>query len=114
MASPSLRNLAADGKEPPEAADVAYGAAVALGFCRIYGNCAVELENALPPLHALLSARELAFRLAQWTEAARRLDSSPSLEVEDHCIDALRNRMDALAACVAVDVHRQCLPAIRQ
>src|SRR5262249_44798821 len=122
LSQPELEELEQPSTIPASerACRAAFGAAVALGSCRLFGVStreAEDLNGVLPPRTALAAATALYQFLGEMRRAAEGLaaDREPPgqlVEEEEVCLDLLESRMDVWAAFVAIDESWQdCLEA---
>ena len=104
LADPLLDEF--DTNPSPEAKQAALRVAVNLGYCRLFGIDAGEVDGIMPLAEALGAAEALADfvdeSIAQVTRYPKEWDNTLGEEAEDLTIGILDRRMDAWAAHVAV------------
>ncbi|HBO44521.1 MAG TPA: hypothetical protein DD670_11420, partial [Planctomycetaceae bacterium] len=103
---PALAEFDKTGERSAEAACAAFCLARALGYCRLFGVEAGELDGILPANEAIAAAEELRRFLDLCIEDAKQLpgrwDEAPAQVEEALCADLLEARMDVWAVGVAL------------
>ncbi len=106
FAHPSLSEFETTAEPSADAAYAAFCLARALGYCRLYGVAAGELDGTLPAAEARAAAEHLVGYLASAIrdadELPTRWDDAEQLEGDDLCAELLEARMDAWAVGIAL------------
>jgi SNF2 family DNA or RNA helicase len=109
LADPALAAFDGEASVADEQADwAAYGVAVALGQCRLFGVELADDDGSLSPSMGLAAARKWRAYLGEWVSAADEiprlwLKAGGTLEVLELALEPLEQRMESWAAFVAID-----------
>lgn len=108
LSAQELQDLIEGAAISTETATAALRAAIALGYCRLYGIDLGEEEGVLPTPVALAAANGLQVEVDTLRQEAETLpqrwdDTEETRERDELCLDLLRGRMDVQAAFIAVE-----------